>query len=299
MVYLIYPNTDIWEYMVQGIDDNEVVCKPLNSNCNILQLVFRKLFKNQKLIGCMLLGKKIRKELKSLGVGDTVLITDYVDICLFKTIASIIKPKVKKCLWIWNPVKEDERERMCRVYDTIKRSGFEISTFDKNDAECYNNKFYNQFYRMNQTFSNAKVDYDFYFIGLEKNRGKILGDLHNQLKGFRCCFKVIRNHSEYIPYTENVENIKRASCIIEIVQEGQTGMTLRPLESLAYRKKLISNNKSLRYLDFYNKNNVFILGLDDMTKIDEFMNSPYIPIDEEVIQKYDVLTWIGNFKNSI
>ena len=282
--------------MVQGIEDNGVSCMPLNSNCNILQIVFRKLFKNQMLPDCMLLGKKMRMELKNLGLGDTVLITDYVDICLFKTIASIIKPEVKKCLWIWNPVKKDERESMHRVYDTIKCSGFEISTFDKGDAERYNNKLYNQFYRMKQFLSNNEVEYDFYFIGLEKNRGKIIDNLHNQLKEYRCCFKVIRNHSEYIPYTENVENIKRASCIIEIVQEGQTGMTLRPLEALAYRKKLISNNKSLRYLDFYNKNNIFILGIDDMTEIGEFLNSPYIPIDDEIVEKYDVLTWIGNFK---
>lgn len=298
MIYFIYPNVDIWEYMVDGIDDNDVVCRSLNPNCNKLQLVCRKLLNNQKLPGFMLFGSKMRKELLELGAGDTVLIPDYIDVCLFRAIASIVKPEVKKCLWIWNPVKVSERERMHRVYDIIVNTGFEISTFDAGDAERYGQKKYSQFFRMRQDQSIVKDEWDFYFIGFEKGRGTIIAELRDKLKGFRTYFKVVHKASESLTYFHNIDNIKKAKCVIEIVQEGQKGMTLRPLEAIAFGKKLLSNNKSLMNSDFYNKNNIFILGVDDISGIGEFMSRPYVPVDATIMQKYDLHTWMNNYRNT-
>lgn len=297
MIYFIYPNVDIWEYMVDGIDDNDVVCRSLNPNCNKLQLVCRKLLNNQKLPGFMLFGSKMRKELRELGADDTVLIPDYIDVCLFRTISSIVKPEVKKALWIWNPVKVPERERMHRVYDAIVNAGFEISTFDAGDAERYGQKLYNQFFRMRQDLSVVKEEWDFYFIGFEKSRRAKIAELREKLKGFRTYFKVVHKASESLTYSQNIDNIKKAKCVIEIVQEGQKGMTLRPLEAMAFGKKLISNNKSLLGADFYNKNNIFILGEDDFARIGEFISSPYVSVADSIIRKYDVNTWMNNYKN--
>lgn len=296
MIYFIYPNVDIWEYMVEGINENDVVCRPLNPNCNKLQLVCRKLFNKQKLPGFMLFGSKLRKELQGLTAGDTVLIPDYIDVCLFRTIASIVKPEVKKCLWIWNPVKAHERGKMYSVYDAIVNAGFEISTFDAGDAERYEQKHYSQFFRMHQDLTRVKEEWDFYFIGFEKNRGAIIAELQDKLKGFRTYFKIVHKVSECLTYSQNIENIKKAKCVIEIVQEGQEGMTLRPLEAIAFGKKLISNNRSLQKADFYNKDNIFILGVDDFNNIGEFVRSPYVPVADAVVRKYDVNTWMINYR---
>lgn len=298
MIYFIYPNVDIWEYMVEDIDDKDVVCRPLNPNCNKLQLVCRKLLNNQQLPSFMLFGSKMRKELRELGTGDTVLIPDYIDVCLFRTISSIVKPEVKKALWIWNPVKVHERERMHRVYDAIVNAGFEISTFDAGDAERYGQKLYSQFFRMRQDLSVVKEEWDFYFIGYEKSRRAKIAELREKLKGFRTYFKVVHKASESLTYSQNIENIKKAKCIIEIVQEGQKGMTLRPLEAMAFGKKLLSNNKSLKDSDFYNKNNIFIFGVDDISGIGDFMSSPYVPVDDEIMRKYDLNTWLNNYRNT-
>lgn len=295
MIYFIYPNVDIWEYMVEGIDRKDVICRPLNPNCNMLQLVCRKLFNNQKLPGCMLLGSKMRKELGELDAGDTVLIPDYIDVCLFKTIAAIVKPEVKKCLWIWNPVKPHEREKMYTVYDAISKAGFEISTFDKGDSERYGQRLYSQFFRMKQDPSDVKEEYDFYFIGFEKNRGKMIADLQEKLKEYKTRFIIVRNTKESVPYSQNIENIKKARCIIEIVQEGQSGMTLRPLEAIAFGKKLISNNKALQKMDFYHPQNILITGVDDINRITDFLINPFVLINKDILQKYDINFWIRNF----
>lgn len=49
-----------------------------------------------------------------------------------------------------------------------------------------------------------------------------------------------------ISYQENLDNIRKSKCIVDVVQKGQIGLTLRPLESLFFKKKLLTNNKCIK-----------------------------------------------------
>lgn len=295
MIYFIFPDVDIWRYMVDGINNPDIICRPLNSNCSKLQLVCRKIFSNYRIPASKILGGNIRQELMSLGVKDTVLVADYTDICLFYAINRIVKPEVKKCLWIWNPVKIHLRDKMFSIYKKIELFGFEISTFDKGDSIRYSQKLYNQFFRMRENISKEEEEYDFYFIGFEKNRGEILTYLKEKLKNYRCYFKIVHKVSESIPYNQNIANIKKSRCIIEIVQSGQEGITLRPLEAIACGKKLLTNNKNIKQYDFYSPQNVFILGEDALENIDQFINSAYLSIQPNIINKYDIANWLKQY----
>lgn len=297
MIYFIYPHVDIWRYMVKGIDDKHVICRPLNPNCNKFQLICRKLFNNSKLPGYMLFGSRMLSELNELDDGDTLLIADYIDVCIFKSIQAIVRPSVRLCLWIWNPVKEDKRTEMESVYAAIVKTGFEISTFDKGDAERYQQRLLNQFFRMKQNLSNARPKYDFYFIGFEKNRGRMIRELKELLQGYRTYFKVVRKVSEGIPYSENIAYIAQTRCLIDIVQDGQTGITLRPLEALAFGKKLMTNNRNIINYDFYSPNNIFIIGVDDFARLDSFLDTEYEPVSTYVLSKYDIMSWLSYFEN--
>ena len=246
----------------------------------------------------MILGSKMREELMSLDKGDTVLVADYIDITLFHAINSLVKPTVRRCLWIWNPVKIHMRNKMVNIYGEIIKSGFEISTFDRGDSERYSQKLYSQFFRMNQNISDSDEEYDFYFIGFEKNRGRLLKDLKEKLKNYRCLFKIVHNVSECIPYNQNIVNIKKARCIIEIVQKGQEGITLRPLEAIACGKKLLTNNKNIKQCDFYSPQNIFIIGEDSFNNIDDFINNDPNPLEPSIKDKYDISSWINHYRQS-
>lgn len=296
MIYFIYPNVDIWEYMVEGIDITDVVCRPLNPSCHKWQVVMRKALKNATLPAWMLFGKQMRKELKCLKKGDTVLISDYTEPCLFKAFNASVAPGVRKCLWIWNPVRPSAYEQTVFRYKQIESAGFNISTFDKGDAERFHQKLYSQFFRMKQEATEDKEEYDFYFIGFEKNRGSIIYELREKLKGYRTCFRVVHSVEECIPYAENMKNIQKARCIIEIVQNGQKGTTLRPLEALACGKKLMTNNKFIKEYDFYLKENIFIIGEDDFSTIDTFIQTPFTPLLSTIVDKYDISSWLSNYK---
>jgi hypothetical protein len=81
--------------------------------------------------------------------------------------------------------------------------------------------------------------------------------------------------------------------ILEIMQEGQVGMTLRSLEALVLNKKLITNNINIVNDELYHPNNVYILGYDNKySSIKEFLNAPFTEWDEELIKKHDIHSWL-------
>ena len=74
-------------------------------------------------------------------------------------------------------------------------------------------------------------------------------------------------------------------------------MTWRPLEAMFYRKKLITNFKDIKEYDFYIKDNIFIIGEDDLNNIKNFVNTGYVDISQNIIKKYTIDGWIENFIN--
>ena len=56
------------------------------------------------------------------------------------------------------------------------------------------------------------------------------------------------------------------------------------MEALFFEKKLITNNASVRDYDFYDKNNIFIYGVDD--DLNSFMSLSYKKIDDSIKYKY-------------
>ena len=59
MLYIIYPDVDIWNYMFDGFNiDKPVTAVPLNRNCNKIQLLFRKMFQTLRSDIHLLFGNK-------------------------------------------------------------------------------------------------------------------------------------------------------------------------------------------------------------------------------------------------
>ena len=67
------------------------------------------------------------------------------------------------------------------------------------------------------------------------------------------------------------------------------------MEALFYHKKLITNCKSIVNYEFYRKGNVFILGEDSMDELFNFINTPYIDVDDEIIEQYNEKGWVQRF----
>lgn len=73
---------------------------------------------------------------------------------------------------------------------------------------------------------------------------------------------------------------------------GQTGFTMRTIECLGNHCKLITNNKYIKVADFYNENNILIYDINKFEIPKDFVNSPFIDIEHDIMHKYSLQGWI-------
>ena len=113
--------------------------------------------------------------------------------------------------------------------------------------------------------------------------------------GIQCDFKIVYSPADYISYEDNIRNVISSKCVLEICQEGQHGLTLRALEAMLCHRKLITNNKSIVKEDFYNPQNIFIIGVDNNQNVKDFIDSDFVVGDESILKKYDFNNWLNSF----
>ena len=147
---------------------------------------------------------------------------------------------------------------------------------------------------------NSDICYDACFIGADKGRYKLVKAIESRLinSGFKTYIHITPDygftkilHKDYkdkIPYKQYLEVVASSKCIIDFVQKGQVGTTMRTMEALFSGKKLISNNARLKEYTFYHPNNIFIVDKDNIDLIPHFFKTPYIFISEDILQKYSL-----------
>lgn len=294
MIVLIHNDMELWDFMTEGLKSRDDFYDiPLNRYCSKLHRFLRKYFSNTRFPASLVIGKKLRTILKNLKSGDKVVVSAYTQPCIFHAIASTVNSKVGISLWLWNPIKNNNR--VIRNIELIKDIGVKCSTFDTEDARTLGLNFLNTFYNMNVknlVDGDSDIKYDFYFLGATKDRGDIISDLQEKLSAYKCLFIVPSQPSQYITYADNIKNVKSSKCIVEIVQNQQYDITLRPLEAIANGCKLITNNTHIKEYPFYTPNNIFVWGVDNIKDLDDFLNSPYEVLDKGIVEKYDINYWL-------
>ena len=76
----------------------------------------------------------------------------------------------------------------------------------------------------------------------------------------------VKYYESAIPYTSALNQMLRYNTILDVVESGQHGATLRYYEAVVYNKKLITTNKFVENLPFYNPS--FIQIVDDVSQLD-------------------------------
>lgn len=202
-----------------------------------------------------------------------------------------VKPEMRVIYWYWNPVNKDTLPQLTRD-DRI-----ECWSFDEKDCEKFHMKKNVQYYYEQDDVENGGVEYDVYFVGHDKGRRRTIEKIVKQLEtqNLHGRFDLIRETEPIIPYLEVQERIKKTRAILEVNQEGQVGCTLRALEALFFRKKLITTNLSIEKEEFYNPKNIFIIGKDDLKGLHEFVYAPYDMKSDRFKDEHTIDAWFMNF----
>ncbi|MFK8771764.1 hypothetical protein ACK363_11235 [Aeromonas veronii] len=224
-------------------------------------------------------------------------------------------------LWFWNPVStfgSNKYSHWLYVHlfiPILKFLGVELWSFDKADANKYMLKYHPQVHNslslMRSGFHEFDSDFlsdkSFLFVGFDKGRLHKLSELKSILSKFNilCDFHIIADvgkkyssldrllvKHDHLPYADYLHRISNSFGLIDFVQDGQSGLTLRVLEAVFLRKKLITNNLSVKDYDFYNASNIFVLEGeacgDDINQLSLFLNSDFVEIDDVILEKYDI-----------
>ncbi|WP_071131744.1 hypothetical protein [Enterococcus timonensis] len=212
-------------------------------------------------------------------------------------------PEISVFVWYNNPVS---MEVPLKYFLNLNCS---IYTFDEDDSKKYNLIFSKQYIDLEPIKDvlnvNQDIKNDVVFIGGDKGRVVELLEVKESFLKRNISLKLYvvstDNDMEGFPYQPKVsykyllkmQNESRA--ILEILQDGQSGISLRTLEAMFMKKKLITNNKNIEQADFYYKKNIFILGVDDLEGLEEFMNTPFQEVLKEIMDQYTFEGWVQRF----
>ena len=192
----------------------------------------------------------------------------------------------------------DPGGKTARCLQSLMAKAYTVWSFDGQDCAQYGFKAYNQFAEKIGEFEQTPISHDFCFFGRDKGRRATLeGIKAAAAKAGLSCYLAIKDASKKdkananSSYATYLQHLCGAQCIIDIVQDGQSGSTLRPLEAALYRRKLLTNNQAVKALAIYEPNNV--LCFDRLEEIRpevlrNFMAQPLVEIEPARLQPYSL-----------
>lgn len=226
------------------------------------------------------------------------------------------QPQAKYVLYQWDSLKNFPYiEKIERYFD-------KCYSFDKNDVATHSKlKFLPLFYtrRYENIGANKKREfkYDFCFVGTaHPKKYRFIQMMTRQLKEVypnqfvyyffpsRIVFfyrKVMNPELRYAHYSEfhfdpltgkEMDQVfANSKCVLDSAQAGQIGLTIRVLEALGAKKKLITTNEDVVNYDFYRKENIYVYdGCFDLKA--PFFNSDYAEIENSIYEKYSLRNWL-------
>ncbi|MCQ2130010.1 MAG: hypothetical protein MJY94_01295 [Bacteroidales bacterium] len=244
------------------------------------------------------ISSKTIKRLKAIN-SDAVLMLGAIDFRMAHVISHCIPRGVDKAIWVWNEVGKDNYEDHKWAFTHYKELGIRTFSYNPADVDTYGLEYIPQVYRyVDGLFKGIAIEQDCYWVGRPKGRTEHLLDISAELDmaGLSYKFMVIERSEDAISYLDNLKEISASRCLVDFYNATNEGVSLRVMEALFLKKKLITTNRFVTKYDFYNPQNIFIWGVDNPEKLGEFVRSTFVPVAKEIVSRYDINNWIKNFQ---
>ena len=190
--------------------------------------------------------------------------------------------------------------------EDIKKLGFDVWSYSEEQCNKYLVKQIDYFYcesMYTEALKDNKIEYDVIFVGKDKNRKRYIQNLRS--KKYFCDlnwnlyltathFWEILFHPFYkksVSYSKVQVMQNKSKAILEIVPSDTVDITMRTVDSIILKKKLITNSTKIISKEYYDPNNVFIIGKDNEETIFDFLNSGYNDVSLEMIKQHKLSVW--------
>lgn len=240
---------------------------------------------------------KLSKQLKNIIVFESVIDSNF-----YKYIKKLIKFE-KYHVWYWNNAESTLNPK------TKSLAGWIKSSFSDVDCSLYGMEHNPAFlFPDSEKMGHVTHEYDICFIGKNKGRYRNIQLINEILleRGFKTNFIITedrkhlikrKNLSRAISYKKSIDIFIKSKVILDFILPANSGQSMRATEALFYSKKLLTNNPLILKYDFYHKDNIFILGYDDLSRLDEFIMTPFNHSVDKYKENYTFEAWLKRFKN--
>jgi hypothetical protein len=223
-----------------------------------------------------------------------------------------LHPNIKIYTYMWDSIKNKKKSMQ---YLPLSDKFF---TFDPNDIKIDSKiKFLPLFYIRDyeHIVTNESCDYDISFVGtIHSDRYQVVKGIQTAgLKVFYYFFspsKILfklqqllhKNFREIEPQDIDFELFKKeqlldviskSKSIIDIEHPDQKGLTMRTMEMIGAKKKLITTNSNIKEYDFYTPENICVIDRTNPKVPHNFLENDYKELPIEIYEKYSLKSWIG------
>lgn len=276
---------------------------------------FRKIFKSDRTHKKNVLAKNWQQDIIQTNVKILNKIngkTDYALAIRPDLLPDDVLKEIKKSTRKMVGYQWDGLNRFPAVYTKIHFFD-QFFVFDKKDISADNKcKLITNFYFDHLLGQGEVPNTDVFFIGsYVDSRMKSLTEIALFLKnnGFIVDINVVGNPAKYIlpssitginhtteifDFKKNYQHIKKTKAILDLLDDAHTGLSLRIFEAIGFKKKLITNNLEVKKYEFYNPNNIFIIGERNLEDIPDFIQKPFEDLPADIHRKYSFENWLRN-----
>jgi hypothetical protein len=219
-------------------------------------------------------------------------------------------------LYMWDSlVLYPNSKELITLFD--KAYSFDSEDCEKNQGLTLLPLFYSKEFKKIEEEDTQKREYDIVSVcTAHPNRYKVMYDLFPKLesKGIRVYSYMYLNRLQYyynrvlipefkiakssefkftpLSEEENLEVLKKSNTVFDMQHNLQSGLTMRTIETLGAKRKMITTNINIRKYDFYNQNNIYVMDKPSLVEIEQFIKHKYEPISNEIYKKYSLESWI-------
>ena len=237
------------------------------------------------------------------------------DMVTVKTISMLRRrfPGAKMCLHLWDSMRNIKGiKRKIGLFDFV-------TSFDRHDCSSFPDiRFRPLFFTDDFVSSKTDTKFDLCFCGtIHSDRQFVIDELFGQAERYGLStyrFAYLQSTFMYYFYKlfgKGFQNATKESfsfqkkslneisiiesssnTVLDVQHPKQMGLTMRVIEMIGAKKKIITTNRDIRNYDFYNPSNILIVDRTNPQLDLSFFKASYEDLPEEIYKKYYIDRWV-------
>ena len=252
--------------------------------------------------------KKMLEQLQELGPQDQILVIN-PELIERKYHEEIRKFTTKYIAYLYDSLARCPAEHLFDLFD-------EIFSFDQKDAKKHHFKLITNYNYLPESKIQNDAKFDLVYLASFDNRRNVVNKILQKMKELKLSAQVmivgkkswkkkiisggnssIVYKTKRIPHQNISDFYKKGKVLLDLMRDNQTGLSFRIFEAMALKKKIITNNPTIKKYDFYQPENILILK-EDLSNLEKsFFETPYQELSPEIYQKYTLENWVKTVFN--